>query len=238
MYDETSDDSGRSGGPANTVRGPDVRNVAPLKEEPAHLQEVLSTIRRRWWFVLLVALLFTGAAVGFDLWRTPVYEASAKLLVDYEPERPDQQVGLPSSDVLNLQQATRTMAEAVNSRPVAGEVIEIHGLQTTPETLLENLSVEQIKDTQFVQLIYRDADPARARDVANSLGVVTSGRISEAGGASAGSMKVAVWEYAEVPQTPVSPDPFRDGLLAAAMGILFGVGLVLLLEARGAKATK
>jgi capsular exopolysaccharide synthesis family protein len=206
-------------------------NVAPLEAEP-RLLEVLPAVRRRLWLILLVAFLFAGAAVGFDLLRTPVYEASARLLVGAEPQEPaleDQQDSLSNSSVQGLQQVTRTMAQAAGSRPVAQEVIELHRLQTTPEGLLAKTSIEQVEDTQFIQLIYRDTDPARARDVVNTLGVVASGRISEAS-ASASNIRATVWEYAEAPRTPVSPKPVRDGLLAAALGLLLGLGLALLLE--------
>lgn len=243
VYDETQGNLRGSVGPANTVREPDTRNVAPLEVEPPYLLEVLSTIRRRWWLVLLVALLFTGAAVGFDLWRTPVYEASATLLVDQEPVQPDQQAASSSSPSdpkpstpepapkkqATPEQATKTMVEALPSRPVASEVIETHGLQTTPGELIRNLNVKQSRNTQFIQLTYKDTDPERARDVANSLGAVASSQISDAGGASTSNIKTIVWEYAEIPQTPVSPRPVRDGLLAAGMGIMLGVGLALLL---------
>lgn len=243
VYDETQGNLSGSVGPANTVREPDTHDVAPLEVKPPYLLEVLSTLRRRWWLVLLVALLFTGAAVGFDLWRTPVYEASATLLVDQEPVQPDQQAASSSSpsDLKSStpeqapkkqatpEKATQTMAEALPSRPVAREVIETHGLQTSPEELIKNLNVKQSKNTQFIQLTYKDTDPERARDVANSLGTVASSQISQAGGASTSSIKTIVWEYAEVPRTPVSPRPVRDGLLAAGMGIMLGVGLAFLL---------
>lgn len=230
LYDERQDSLGRSVGPPNAVvRGPGAHGGAAFGEQTSDLLEVFPTVRRRLGAVLLVALLFTGAAVGFDLWRAPVYEASAKLLVGQEPTQGDGQDGLSNNSVQGLQQITQTMAEAADSRPVAEEVIESRRLQTSPEDLLENTSVEQIGETQFIGLTYRDTDPARARDVANSLGTVSSERITEAG-ASAGNIRATVWEQAAVPETPVSPSPVRDGLLAAALGLMFGVGLALLLE--------
>jgi len=47
---------------------------------------------------------------------------------------------------------------------------------------------------------------------------------------SANSITATVWEQAAMPDSPVSPDPVRDGMLALALGLLLGVGLAFLLE--------
>jgi capsular polysaccharide biosynthesis protein len=171
-----------------------------------------------------------GAAFGFSLWQTPVYEASAKVLVGQEQAADDQQDrDSLNSSVQGLQQITQTMVEAIKSRPVAEEAVELLKLQTTPTELLGNLNVEQVGSTQFIRLSYRDTDPERARHVVDSIAVLSSGRISEAN-ASAGAIRATVWEYATVPAAPVSPNTARAVLLALGLGIMFGLGMALLLE--------
>jgi capsular polysaccharide biosynthesis protein len=174
-------------------------------------------------------LVFSGAALGFSLWQTPVYEASTKLLVGQKLENNDvQQVNLAGS-VEGLQQLTQTIVEAINSRPVAEEVIQQLGLQIGTGELLENLSVEQIGSTQFIQLSYKDTDPKRAQQIANTVSEVASERISgQSTGAS--GITATVWEDAEVPDTPVSPNPVRNGILALGLGLMLGLGFALLTE--------
>jgi capsular polysaccharide biosynthesis protein len=95
--------------------------------------------------------------------------------------------------------------------------------------LLGNLSVEQVTDTQFIQISYRDSDPERARQIANAVGAATSEQTSEV--APGNSFVTAVlWETAEEPVAPASPDPFRNGVLALMLGLMLGLGLALLLE--------
>ena len=48
--------------------------------------------------------------------------------------------------------------------------------------------------------------------------------------ASVRSGSVELVDHAELPTTPVSPKPLRDAALAAALGLLVGLGLVFLLE--------
>ena len=191
------------------------------------VKDVAQLLRKWLWVIILVALTSVGAAVAFSLWQTPVYQASAKLLVG-QKQGEVQQLNLIGT-VEGLQQLTHTMVEAVNSRPVAREVIQRLGLQMAPEDLLDNLTIEQIEDTQFLLLSYRDTDPVRAQKIVNSVSDVSSERISEAN-ASANNITVTVWESATVPDTPVSPDPVRNGLLALGLGLMLGTGLAFLLE--------
>jgi capsular polysaccharide biosynthesis protein len=156
-----------------------------------------------------------------------VYGASVKLLVGQEPGS-DQQVNLAGS-VDGLAQLTQTMVQAIDSRPVAEEVIRRQELQTSPANLLGNLTVEQIETTQFIQLYYEDSDPRRAQSVVNAFADVSSERIAEAS-AGANNLTATVWERAVVPNAPVSPDPVKAGLIALALGLMLGLGLAFLLE--------
>jgi capsular exopolysaccharide synthesis family protein len=186
--------------------------------------EYLRVIRRRWWVILVAAAVLTGLAVGFSFIQTPMYEASIKILVGQERGTNETPVS-----VYDLEALSRTMANGVTSRPVAEAVIRQQNLQTTPEGLLERLSVEQIEGTQFIQVTYRDPSPQGAQQIANAVGDVFSRQVSEVS-PSASAITATVWERAIVPDEPVSPKPVRNGLLALVLGLMLGVGLAFLLE--------
>jgi capsular polysaccharide biosynthesis protein len=192
------------------------------------LRDVLQVFWKRLWIIVLVTLVLVGTAVGVSLSLTPEYEASAKLLLG-QKQGQDQITSNLMGSVEGLQQLTHTMVEAIDSRPVAEEVIQQRGLQVSPPNLVDNLTVEQIEDTQFLLLSYRDVDPQRAQAIVNAVGDVGSDRIAEAN-ASANNITITVWEYATVPETPVSPDPVRNSLLALGLGLMLGTGLAFLLE--------
>lgn len=198
------------------------------EESSYSLKDILRVVWRRLWVVVLVPLVCVAAAVGFSLAQTPVYEASAKLLVGQKPADSDQQLPLVGS-VEGLQQLTQTMVEAVPSRPVAEAVIEREKLDVTSGALLSNLTVEQIGTTQFINLSYASSDPQEAQRIANAFSDVSSERISEVSAGSA-NIKVEVWEYAAAPSGAVSPNPLRSALLALAVGLMLGAGLAFLLE--------
>lgn len=201
--------------------------LRPEDERTPSLEDVFQVVWRRLWVIMLVAAVLAGAVIGFDLLRTPTYEASIKILVGQERGS-----GAPSglgSEVQGLQQLTQTMAEAVGTRPVATEVIRRLGLEETPEDLLTNVTVEQVGATQFIEVSYENSSPRDARLVADTIGEVFSERVSEVS-PSASDITVTVWEGAAVPDLPSSPNPLRDGLVALVLGGLLGVGLAFLLE--------
>jgi len=192
------------------------------------LREILQIFWRRLWIVILVVLVFVGTTVGVSLWQTPVYETSAALWLGQKQSQDGDQPNLMSS-IEGLQQLTHTVAIAIESRPVAEEVIQRRGLQMGPQDFLDNLTVEQIEDSSFLLLSYRDTDPGRAKEVVNDVSDVSTERISEAN-ASTSDITVTVWERAAVPESPVSPNPVRNGLLALGLGLMLGTGLAFLLE--------
>jgi capsular polysaccharide biosynthesis protein len=175
--------------------------------------------------IILVVVVIIGATAAIDLARTPIYEASIKILIGQKSQATDNLAG----EVAGLQDLALTMTEAVNSRPVAEATIQKLDLQMSPAHLLKNLSAEQIETTQFIQVQYKDSQPERAQLIANTIGEVFLDKISKVS-PSANNITPVVWERAVVPNDPVSPNLGRDGLLAVVLGLMVGVGLAFLLE--------
>src|SRR5918997_4426359 len=207
-------------------------------QAPFSLRDVRQAILRRLWVVLVVVLVFVGATLGVTLWQTPVYEASAKLVVGQKP-------GVPQdSDLQNNSRGGNlilpAVVDTVDSPPVAEEVIQRLGLRMAPDTLSENLSVEQEGSTLFIRLSYKDADPQRAQRIVNTVGAVSSERIPEAIGSAEGwghNITATMYEDALVPGSPVSPNPVRNAALALILGLMVAPVLAILMSARGDVAT-
>jgi capsular polysaccharide biosynthesis protein len=191
--------------------------------------------------VLVITVVIAAYAVtSASLQQAPTYEASAQVWVD--PQQGDQQTYVtrsgeeiqplpPSPSVEKLQELTQTMVHAIESRPVAEEVIQRLGLQMKPAELLDRLTVEQIEGTQFILLTYEDTDPMRAQQIANTVGEVSSEFISE----RSNEFMATVWEKAAVPESPVSPHPLRNGLLTLVIGLMLCAGTVVALPGVGAR---
>jgi len=189
-------------------------------------QRILQTLRRRVWIIVLVAVVITGSALGFSLYQTPTYEASAKILVG-QKSTGDTNLG---GDVAGLQDVTLTVAKAARTVPVAQAVVERLGLpEGSAREVLNNMSAEPDPGTMFVNLSYESPDPKRAQLIANAIGEVLSEKVSEVS-LGANAITATVWAPATLPKNPVSPDPIRDCIIALVLGSLLGVVLAFLLE--------
>lgn len=188
------------------------------------MQDFLQVMRRRFWIVVFSVTVLTGAVVGFSLVQTPVYEASIKIIVAQEQES-----DALGSDVAGLQNLTLTMAQAIGTRPVAEAVVRELNLKESPEALLENMTAQQVPDTQFIEVSYLDAKPEQAERIVNAVGDEFSAQISGVNPIPNG-ITATVWERAVTPDAPVSPDPLRNGLLALMIGGMVGVSLAFLFE--------
>jgi capsular polysaccharide biosynthesis protein len=191
------------------------------------LQEIGRIISNRLWVIVIVVIVCVGMALGYSITQTPMYETSSTILVGQR----QQAGGTPNlgGDVAGLQQLTTTLVVAADSRPVAQEVIQRLNLRTTPEALLEDLDVQQIPDSLYIQISYTDPSPNRARLVADTAGEVLSKQISDVS-PDVNGVTARVWESAVEPTSPVSPNIVLNGLLALAVGLVLGLGLAFLLE--------
>jgi capsular polysaccharide biosynthesis protein len=195
------------------------------EEHTPSLIELLRILLSWWWLVGAVAISLSGLATGYSLMQPPEYVASVRILIGQEHQRDP----LSSLTVESLQQTTQTMVEAIKSRSTAEAVIQQLDSKMTPEFLLNQMSVEQVGITQFIEVSYAAQHPERAQQVANTIGEVVSEQAPDLN-ITANVITATVHDEAVVPDSPVSPDPFRNGVLALATGLMLGVGLVFLLE--------
>ncbi len=132
------------------------------------LGDLLGVVWRRLWVIALVAFVLAGSAAAYSLTRTPMYEASIKILVGQE-QRTDVPTNL-GSNVMGLQQLTQTVADLVDTRPVAETVIQDLDLTVTPQEFIEDMKVEQVAETQVVEVTCTNPDPEKAQTITNAIG--------------------------------------------------------------------
>src|SRR5215203_1546290 len=196
--------------------------------------------------VLVITVVLAALGVtSSGLQQTPTYEASAQVWVDQKPG--DQQRYVSGSGEMiktlppkgeGLQAIIQPLVYAIEGRPVAEKAIGRLGLQMGAAELLDNLTVEQVESTSFIRLTYEDTDPVKAAKIVNTVGEVSSELISKliAETRAADSQLAAdVYEKAMVPESPVSPHPWRNGLLTLVIGLMLCAGTVVVRPGVGAR---
>jgi capsular polysaccharide biosynthesis protein len=202
-----------------------VSNAGYEELDVLSLRHLVQVLLRRIWMILLSAILLAGLVVAYNLQQTPIYEASIKIIVG-------QRAGVDpmiTPPIYDLQASAKTMAEATEGYRIAEAAIQRYNLPMSPDALLENLNAEAAAESQFIEVTYTDPNKARAQQVVNAVGVVLSDHVKELS-PSAEGVTATVWEEARMPDSPIRPNPIRNGVLALMVGGMIGIGLAFLLE--------
>ncbi len=193
------------------------------------LKDYWHTIRRRWATVVACLVLAIGAAALITWQTTPQYQSSARLFVSTSQGDADSayQGGLFAT------QRVASYADLVGSRQLAERVAEDVGGDVDPATLQDNVSATVVPETVNLQISFTDPDPELARDVAQSYAENVTALVAELEtppGKNVAPIKASIVDNAQVPGSPVSPQPVRNLGLAAVLGLLLGIGLAVARE--------
>ena len=157
--------------------------------------------------------------------REPIYEPTARVWVVRELR-----IGPPSPGPNTiLTETTPAMVRLATSRPVAKEARRSLGLQVSSAELLDNLKINRVRGTTFIDLTYRGTDRKKATQTVNTLASVASERLSEVPGKN---LAAIVWEEARVPPAVPEPKPLRNGLLTLVGVWTLYAGLTLAMLVR------
>lgn len=132
---------------------------AQARETPG-LEDYLAAIRQRKWLILLCVILGLALASFVVTSRTDTYTAAARVLVNPTP------VGSTNNN--QARPVLEREREVLKGNTVAELVADDLSLNETPESLLRNLTVLFIDDSDSLELIYEDTDPIRAQQLVNS----------------------------------------------------------------------
>lgn len=128
----------------------------PTSVGVSDLRELLSTLRRRMWSIVLIAAVFVGGALLFAYTRTPLYASDAEVLV--QPPLALSAIGnAPASTSISLDTERELVASTVVAQIVADEMGVDAG------ALLGHVSTSVPPNTQIIEITFSDPSPERAQ---------------------------------------------------------------------------
>ena len=180
--------------------------------------ELFYEFKRRIWWILLAAVLGTGAAGAYSYYLlTPQYISEAKIYVL------SKETTLTSlADLQMGTQLTQDYKELIGSRPVMQEVINTLNLDITYRQLAEKLKLENPKDTRILYLTVTDSNPYMAKAIVDEIANAASDYIGEI-------MEMTppkLIEDGEVPLLKTSPSNTKNALIGGLVGALLVCGVV------------
>lgn len=192
------------------------------ENEVIDLTEILSAVRQHLLELIFVTLV--AALVGFTVSKflmTPKYDSSALMIVN---TRQDVNANVTSDQINSATKLVSTYSIIIKSDTVLQQVIDNLGLNLTYAQLNKRVTVAAVDDTQVMRITVQSDSPEWARQVCEQIITVAPDVIKEA--VEAGSVKVI--SNASLATEPVSPNIKKNTMLAAAVGFVLVIGIIVL----------
>lgn len=191
-----------------------------------NIGDILKLLKEKYKLILGITMSFiciVGILSFFVI--TPKYEAKVKLFIGKEKSKED--TGYNSTEVQMYQKLLTTYAEIIKTRDlVKASVKNIDLEKKDVEDVLENLVVTPRNDTQILEISYKDTSAERTLAVVNEITekfILKSKELIQNG-------NVQIVEEAVYPDKPVSPNKKMNMAMAAILGLMAGIILVIVRE--------
>lgn len=174
-------------------------------------------------YILLVTVVFgILGAVWSTMFVTPIYEASAKMIVN---TRKDDSQNITNDQLNSARNLVDTYAIIIRSRDVLNQVIEELNLTETYGQLQSNIGISSVNNTSVMKLTVHHANPATAVAVTAKILQIAPEIIVEK--VEIGSVKSI--EGAYVNPNPVSPSVVKNTVLMAAIGFFLTCAVIAII---------
>lgn len=200
------------------------------------MHDSVRILRRRWVSILLTLLLALAVAIGVYAWQPTSYTATTTIYVSAATGENSQEF---PQDSAFAGQRTQTYADLVTTPAVLDPVIEALRLPTSSAELAQDIEATVPRDTSLVEITASAGQAQAAADIAGETVISLQTLVTEIespgiGPAPAGeaAVELAVVQDAEAPVRPQSPRPEITLGTGLVVGLLLGLGLAFLREAR------
>lgn len=199
-------------------------NIQQEQEFDIVIRDLLLALREKITLIVAVTVLSMMFGWGTSVFLIPKrYEASVNMIVNM---RTDATAAMTSDDIYGSQSLVNTYAVIIKSNTVLNRLIAELELNISYEELYEEIIVEAVNHTQVMRIAIQHEDPGTAENIIDTLANIAPQIVADA--VEAGSSKVVSDVY--VTKDPVYPDTVKNGLWAAALGLIFAVAAIVLKE--------
>lgn len=191
-------------------------------EKSISFQELFVLLKR--YLLGIIAAGLVGGIVTYcicSFFIAPVYEASAKMIVN---ARQEQTGSVTNDQITSAQKLVDTYAIIIRSQSVLEPVIENLGLQMDAEKLAKKVAVTSVNGTQVMQIAVQSKNPEQAQKIVEQIVDICPAIIIDA--VEAGSVKTI--ESAHLKKEPVAPSTNLFTVVVAFLCMVVVVVIVIL----------
>ncbi|MCR5556478.1 MAG: polysaccharide export protein [Butyrivibrio sp.] len=191
------------------------------EEDEIDFGELFFVLMRKWWLLISCAIAGAGIALAYTLFLIqPVYTSSSMIYIFSKTTTVTSAIDLQIG-----KQLTVDFEILGKSRPVLEKVISDLELDTTYESLLKTVTVENPTDSRIIKITVKNTDPQLASDIANNLADNLSARVAEV----IDTDKPSSVENAVPATKPSSPSKSKNTALGGILGFLLAAAIILIL---------
>lgn len=199
-------------------------------ETTIDILELLRAILKKWWIVLICALLGAGLMLGYtQVIKKRTYSATVKMYVNNKASISESiSVSLSSSDISASTSIVKTYGVILQSQLVIDEVLERSGLDnkyTYEEMIKKMLTVGSIESTPVFGVTVTSESPEDAILLANTIAAIFPPQVAEIIDGS--SAKIV--DYA-TKATPISKNTATLTLVGFLVGAIIAAGLIIVFD--------
>jgi len=191
-----------------------------------NMEDISNILKKRWKLIfifILVALLISSIGTFFLI--KPQYEASTKLFIGKD-ETTSKVKSYDNNDVMMYQKLLKTYSEMLITKDLAKAAIKNSSIDIKPDTLLRNLTIVPLADTQILQIKLKSESP----NDANKLVVSITEEFIDLSKELVPNGNIQVLEDVQASKNPISPNKKINIGIAVLIGLMSGIGIVVLLE--------
>jgi len=202
-------------------------------EKTINLFDFIKILKKRFILIMsLTALLVGIAAVMSYFVLTPVYQSETQILVNQKLDA-QQQTQFEAQKLEIDLQLINTYSIIIKSPVILTKVIERLDLNSTPEELMDQISVTNANSSQVVSVKVKDPDSKQAVEIANTLAEVFKREIPVLMSVD----NITILSSAKVSEhpVPIKPNKLLNLLIGGVFGFLLGMAIAFLLEVSNKK---
>ena len=199
------------------------------------LRDYMRGLRRHWLAVFLMVIVGLGAAFGWYLIQTPVYEATAVGLVQsrtvaIEDEENENLVTNPAFDGFAAAKVP-TYVEMATWKKVADGAVAAVGIDEPVAQVVSRITIENPANTNIIRITAQAGSSAGAAALAQAwMASLVDAIDTYEGDGSAGSSTITITldQSAVVPTTPIFPDLQTALIVGGVLGLGVGIAFALM----------
>lgn len=196
-------------------------NLNEEDDDVIDLLDLFMELLSHWKIIILSTIIVAGMMFLYSYFLvTPQYESTSRLYVL------SKSTSITSlADIQMGSNLTNDYMIVVTGRPVLEQVISNLELQENYKSLLAKVETNNPSNTRILEITVTDADPVRAKVIADEIAVVSAGFISE----KMDQDPPSIIQYGYSDEDKVSPSIKKNTIIGGVIGAVIAIVVIVIL---------